>query len=859
MSFYDVCSLCACRIMRITSKLTRTMRGMITYAVASAAAAAVAVVAAAAAATRPRLRRLGNQVEPRASRAGYGARRRVGEHVEGVPGRHLAPGRWRAERSLAASDVGDGPPQPNQPFKFTVAESCDRIKEEFNFLQAQYHSLKLDCEKLANDKIEIQRHYVMYYEMSYGLNVEMHKQTEISKRLSNIITQIIPFLSQEHQQQVAGALERAKQITMTELNTIMGQQRPDIPRFLQQMHAQQIPPGAAMAHPGLPGLPGLGPAAGLPVPTSASAALLTGLGLTTGPPTAPGTPATAHSLSMLVKPEIHRGQPDDLKSNGGLSSTEDRHRGSISPADKYNRARTPQEPTHHSHHSQNHHEHPLHPMKKMKKELETCKDTVHSDGEKSDQDLVVDDASDGPPSPVMNGVTSPRENGLDKASVVPSMGAAGVQTVGKKDMAPHSPRSGTSSNASTPSTKKMEDREKPTTPISKSFTPTSGSTVAAIGGSIKPNSGKLSQGPPMPSGSVAPSAVPYPSSLHYPPPAATSVGTQGGKPAYSYQVLSDGQIQPVPFPQDALMGSGIPRVARQISTLDHGEVVCAVTISNPTKYVYTGGKGCVKVWDIGQAGMNEVKPVSQLDCLQRDNYIRSVKLLPDGRTLIVGGEASQLSIWDLASPTPRIKAELTSSAPACYALAISPDSKVCFSCCSDGNIAVWDLQNQTLVRQFQGHTDGASCIDISADGSKLWTGGLDNTVRSWDLREGRQLQQHDFNSQIFSLGFCPTGEWLAVGMENSNVEVLHATKADKYQLHLHDSCVLSLRFASCGKWFVSTGKDNLLNAWRTPYGASIFQAKESSSVLSCDISTDDKYIVTGSGDKKATVYEIVYV
>lgn len=118
-------------------------------------------------------------------------------------------------------------------------------------------------------------------------------------------------------------------------------------------------------------------------------------------------------------------------------------------------------------------------------------------------------------------------------------------------------------------------------------------------------------------------------------------------------------------------------------------------------------------------------------------------------------------------------------------------------------------------------------------------------------------------------------------MENSNVEVLHATKPDKYQLHLHESCVLSLKFASCGKWFVSTGKDNLLNAWRTPYGASIFQvifcnsikatamsikfffsyklqSKESSSVLSCDISGDDKYIVTGSGDKKATVYEVIY-
>ena len=125
-------------------------------------------------------------------------------------------------------------------------------------------------------------------------------------------------------------------------------------------------------------------------------------------------------------------------------------------------------------------------------------------------------------------------------------------------------------------------------------------------------------------------------------------------------------------------------------------------------------------------------------------------------------------------------------------------------------------------------------------------------------------------------------------MESSNVEVLHHSKPDKYQLHLHESCVLSLKFAYCGKWFVSTGKDNLLNAWRTPYGASIFQvsnhksytllceysdvhmngwmfmwlvclqSKESSSVLCCDISTDDKYIVTGSGDKKATLYEVIF-
>ncbi|XP_039217967.1 transducin-like enhancer protein 3 isoform X8 [Crotalus tigris] len=540
--------------------------------------------------------------------------------------------------------------------------------------------------------------------------------------------------------------------------------------------------------------------------------------------------------------------------------------------------------------------------KKRKAEEKDSLSRYDSDGDKSD-DLVVDVSNEDLATPRVSPAHSPPENGLDKAR-------------GLKKDAPNSPAS-IASSSSTPSSKVKDHNDKSSTPGLKSSTPTPRSDAPTPGTSsapgLRPVPGKIPGMDPLASALRTPIsltgsyAAPFAmmghhemngslaspgayAGLHNIPPQMTAAAAvaygrspmvsfgavgfdphppmrtpvlpsslasiPGGKPAYSFHVSTDGQMQPVPFPHDALAGPGIPRHARQINTLSHGEVVCAVTISNPTRHVYTGGKGCVKIWDISQPGTKS--PISQLDCLNRDNYIRSCKLLPDGRTLIVGGEASTLTIWDLASPTPRIKAELTSSAPACYALAISPDAKVCFSCCSDGNIAVWDLHNQTLVRQFQGHTDGASCIDISHDGTKLWTGGLDNTVRSWDLREGRQLQQHDFTSQIFSLGYCPAGEWLAVGLESSNVEVLHHTKPDKYQLHLHESCVLSLKFACCGKWFVSTGKDNLLNAWRTPYGASIFQSKESSSVLSCDISADDKYIVTGSGDKKATVYEVIY-
>uniref|UniRef100_A0A8C6SY94 TLE family member 3, transcriptional corepressor n=1 Tax=Neogobius melanostomus TaxID=47308 RepID=A0A8C6SY94_9GOBI len=697
------------------------------------------------------------------------------------------------------------PHQPGQPgFKFTVAESCDRIKDEFQFLQAQYHSLKVEYDKLASEKTEMQRHYVMYYEMSYGLNIEMHKQVSAAP---------VPRCSWPPSPVVCPPVRPA---------------------------APWPAPGSASA-PGLLALGALGSQAHLPVKDEKNHHDLEHR-----------APANTRALSL---------QNNSISPSDSLRTATEKHRSS-------------------SDYSLD--------SKKRKVEEKDGMSRYDSDGEKSD-DLVVDVSNEDAATPRASPAHSPPENGIDNPASVASSGStpssktkelSHVNTAhtgtegGQSEGIPTPPPLGTTPHPGTSSTPGLR-------PIlgkppgmealgdSSSFAdPSDLPQPFAMMGHHEMNGGLTSPGvyaglhisPQMSAAAVAygrsPMAFDPHSHMRAPGLPASLTSMSGGKPAYSFHVSADGQMQPVPFPPDALIGPGIPRHARQINTLSHGEVVCAVTISNPTRHVYTGGKGCVKIWDISQPGSKS--PVSQLDCLNRDNYIRSCKLLPDGRTLIVGGEASTLTIWDLASQTPRIKAELTSSAPACYALAISPDAKVCFSCCSDGNIAVWDLHNQTLVRQFQGHTDGASCIDISHDGTKLWTGGLDNTVRSWDLREGRQLQQHDFTSQIFSLGYCPTGEWLAVGMESSNVEVLHHSKPDKYQLHLHESCVLSLKFAYCGKWFVSTGKDNLLNAWRTPYGASIFQSKESSSVLSCDISTDDKYIVTGSGDKKATVYEVIY-
>ena len=64
-----------------------------------------------------------------------------------------------------------------------------------------------------------------------------------------------------------------------------------------------------------------------------------------------------------------------------------------------------------------------------------------------------------------------------------------------------------------------------------------------------------------------------------------------------------------------------------------------------------------------------------------------------------------------------------------------------------------------------GHTGVASCIDISPDGGKLFTGGFDKTVRCWDIRQNKQSSLINFDSKVFSLGCSPNGNWIAAGLD----------------------------------------------------------------------------------------------
>ncbi|NXE82359.1 TLE1 protein, partial [Cochlearius cochlearius] len=289
-----------------------------------------------------------------------------------------------------------------QSLKLTYPETLDRIKEEFQFLQNQYHSLKLECEKLATEKTEIQRHYVMYYEMSYGLNIEMHKQTEIAKRLNVICAQLIPFLSQEHQQQVVQAVERAKQVTMTDLNAAIGHQ-------LQTQHLSHHAPPIPLT----------------PHPSSMQPAGLAGIGSASGLLALSG--ALGAQAQLLAKDDrgVHDTEPRE-RDPGPVSAFSFSCTSALALPNG-ERARAISEY--------------LNSSKKRKVEEKDFVTDYGSDADKSEDNLVVDEVSD-PSSPHSVHSYSSRENGVEKVPL------------GRKEAVPLSPTSMASSSSTSPSRSK---------------------------------------------------------------------------------------------------------------------------------------------------------------------------------------------------------------------------------------------------------------------------------------------------------------------------------------------------------------------------------------------------------------------
>jgi WD40 repeat protein len=112
-----------------------------------------------------------------------------------------------------------------------------------------------------------------------------------------------------------------------------------------------------------------------------------------------------------------------------------------------------------------------------------------------------------------------------------------------------------------------------------------------------------------------------------------------------------------------------------------------------------------------------------------------VAFSPDGRFLAVGGVEPGVVIFDLTSD--RVRHLLNTALCNTKALAFSPDGLVLAATTErNGDIILWDLAGDRLLRAFHGHSPGL-CLAFSPDGRTLAAGERGKrTVRLWVRETG---------------------------------------------------------------------------------------------------------------------------
>ncbi|XP_053773839.1 transducin-like enhancer protein 6 isoform X2 [Desmodus rotundus] len=266
----------------------------------------------------------------------------------------------------------------------------------------------------------------------------------------------------------------------------------------------------------------------------------------------------------------------------------------------------------------------------------------------------------------------------------------------------------------------------------------------------------------------------------------------------------------------------IPYRMEKRRTLKHGEPVLATAVSSFTRHVFTCGRGGVKVWSLVRQMVEDRFPDSHLGVQARGAYLRTCLLFPNGTALLTGGHnLPSVSVWDLMAPSLHIRDELPSAGLTCQALAATLEDSLAFASFTDGTVRIWDLRDQSVVRDLPGPPNGAKSIAVK--GQKVWVGGLDACLRCWDLRTAKEPLEYQFESQIISLSPSPREDWVLVGTANGQQWLQPTLTGQKHMVGCKDNTILGLKFSPLGQWWVSVGMDNLVSIYSMPTGTMVFQ------------------------------------
>ncbi len=269
-------------------------------------------------------------------------------------------------------------------------------------------------------------------------------------------------------------------------------------------------------------------------------------------------------------------------------------------------------------------------------------------------------------------------------------------------------------------------------------------------------------------------------------------------------------------------------------------------------YVYhvASGKIVARLIDPALAGANGANR-AHLDLVQ------SLAFNPAGDLLASGG-FREVKLW--RRPQNVHQADLTTpNAP--RSLAVSADGQWAAVGDQQGAITLIDVAAGKAIKTLAGHTAAVTGLRFSGDGSRLYSGSLDKSLRAWNTADGAAAGQIDtpaaVNAITLTAANLPNAPQQIISGDADNLirvwplPVLPAPEAPPTpikELKAHTGPVNTLETLTSGKDILSGSNDGIVRQWNLENGQAARQFNHGAAVWSIAMRPDGKRLVSAGAN-----------
>lgn len=235
--------------------------------------------------------------------------------------------------------------------------------------------------------------------------------------------------------------------------------------------------------------------------------------------------------------------------------------------------------------------------------------------------------------------------------------------------------------------------------------------------------------------------------------------------------------------------------------------------------------------------------------------IHSLAFSANRQWLAIGGDDGLITIWNVSTWT--IEASLEGHRGRISHLSFSTDERRLVSLSNDNTVRIWDLTEWVEVSAYP-NPEGNAQLSVSSDGRLLAAfGGLNNTVRFYDLEPNLPLRATLPRQKgvILSVEFASDANSAFISAHDSSVTHWKFDPLQPLMNYWQKVLVYQVALSADGRILATAGGDNLIRIWDVASGQELRVLRGHTAAVShLYLSADGRTLVSADADNRINVW-----